>query len=79
MKIIALTKLMVMTKVSTPSADGTKTYHKLGVVNESECGMVSCNKEIYESVSVGKTYDFECAYDDKYSAFRLSRLLGATK
>lgn len=79
MKLVSTTKLMVMTKTSTPSADGTKTYYKLGVVNNSECGMVSCSREIYESVSIGKTYDFECVYDDKYNSFRLDRLLGASK
>ena len=79
MNITTSTKLTIMTKTATPSKDGTNTYYKLGVVSGSECGMVSCNKDIYEAVEQAKTYDFEAVFNDQYKTFRLNRLLGACK
>ena len=79
MKITTTGKFTIMTKTSTPSADGTKTYYKLGIVAGSECGMISASREIFDSVAIGKTYDFETVYNDQYKSFQLSRLLGASK
>lgn len=79
MNVTGISKLLIMTKTATPSKDGDNMYYKLGVVSGTECGMISCNKEIYDAVEQAKTYEFETAFNDQYKTFRLSRLLGACK
>lgn len=79
MTIYGTSEIMVISKSSEPSKDGTKTYYRLAVLAGTEAGMLPCSKELYDSVKVGETYDFETAYNDTYKSFRLNRLLTAAK
>lgn len=79
MNIIGVSKINVLTKFKTESADGTKKFPKLSILVGNEAGTISCSEEVFNAVEAGKAYEFETAYNDVYKSFKLSRVLQAVK
>lgn len=79
MNIASTGKITVISKIATPSKDGTKKYHKLGILTGSEAGMLSCSEEIHNVVEVGRTYEVEYVFNDQYNSFRINRMLSVAK
>lgn len=76
MKILNTTKLFVMNKIATQGIkDPTKEYYKLVVSQDEDAGSISCNKEVYDGVEVGKINVFATEYNEKYESFRVVGLI----
>lgn len=71
MKILTTGKMQVLAKSTSKSQDGTKDYYKLAVLQETECGNLSCNAEVYGRVEAGNTYNVEFAYNDQYKSMSI--------
>lgn len=72
MKILCIIdKVRVLAKDATASKDGQSTYYKLAVLVGSECGNISCSKEVYDEVIADKLYSFKAIYNDQYKSFKL--------
>lgn len=72
MKILCtIDKVRVLAKEATPSKDGQSTYYKLAVLLGTECGNLSCSKEVYDEVIPDKLYTVKATYNDQYKSFKL--------
>lgn len=71
MKIVSTVKnVKVLAKEATQSKDGNNTYYKLAVLCGSECGNVSCSKEVFDAVVPDKSFDIVATYNDQYKSFK---------
>lgn len=71
MKILCnIDKVRVLAKDATASKDGQSTYYKLAVLIGSECGNVSCSKEVYDTVEPDGLYNVDATYNDAYKSFK---------
>lgn len=80
MKIGTSAKLQVLAK--TTGEYNNKPTYKIAVIQECECGTVSCTKDLYDAVQIGKTYNIEMVYNDQYKSAQFTRVLseaGANK
>ena len=61
----------VLAKEATTSKDGQNEYYKLAVLIGSECGNISCSKDVFDSVAPDKKYTLCATYNDQYKSFKL--------
>lgn len=79
MKIVmTASNVKVLTKDATLSQDGQNTYYKIGIMNGSELGTVSCSKDVYESVGLEEVYDLTGVYNSEYKSFKFEKVAKAS-
>lgn len=77
MKILNETKLTVVGKAEpTSSQDGKNTYYRVAVMQNGQATNLMVSEDVYDSIPSGLVeVIFSTAYDDRYSSFRVDRLL----
>lgn len=65
----------VLAKEATTSKDGQNEYYKLAVLIGSECGNVSCTKDVFDNVATDQKYTIGATYNDQYKSFKLDTVI----
>ena len=66
----------LLSVITTPSKDGTKNYHKLGIMlPTSEVGMISASEECVEAIAQNKLntpclVKVKAEFNDQYETYR---------
>ena len=77
MKIMNETRMTVVGKAEpTISQDGKSTYYRLACMQNGQATNLSVSKDVYDAIPEGLVdVRFITSYDDKYSPFRIDRLI----
>lgn len=77
MKIYSETKVTVVGKAEpTTSGDGKNTYYRVAVMQNGQATNLMVSEGVYNAIPDGLVdVIFETAFDDRYSSFRVDRLL----
>ena len=77
MRILNETKLTVVGKAEpTTSQDGKNTYYRVACLQNGQATNLMVPEEVYDAIPGGMVdVVFATAYDDRYSSFRVDRLL----
>lgn len=76
MKILTIVpNVKVLAKEATTSKDGQNEYYKLAVLIGSECGNVSCTKDVFDNVVADQKYTIGATYNDQYKSFKLDTVV----
>lgn len=77
MKIMNETRMTVVGKAEpTISQDGKSTYYRLACMQNGQATNLSVSKDVYDAIPEGLVdVRFITSYDDKYSSFRIDRLI----
>lgn len=78
MKILSTTKITVVGKAEpTKSQDGKNTYYRVAVMQNGQATNLMVSEDVYNAIPDGLVeVEFLTSYDDKYSSFRVDRLIG---
>ena len=73
MKITNVAKVKVLGKTVTNGVkDTSKRYYGILVMQDADCGSLSCSEEVYNIVKEGETVNLITEYNQKYESFRVT-------
>ena len=73
MKITSVSKVKVLGKTVTQGTkDPSKKYHALLIMQDTDCGSLSCTEDVYNAVKENDTVNLVTEYNQKYESFRVT-------
>ena len=73
MRITNVAKVKILGKTKTQGVkDPSKNYFGILVMQDADCGSLSCTEEVYNMVKENETVNLITEYNQKYESYRVT-------